>query len=90
MLVSDDTRAFEERTAPRIVIRGNKTRYSQFDVSEREIAEQTTPFGVVLNAYRNTDINAKVDKKVADLIGKTVLHGVYYYRRGVFDDGRDL
>jgi protein-tyrosine kinase len=60
MLVSDDTRAFLKNVdCALIVIRANKTRYSQFDVSEREIAEQTNVLGVVLNAYRNTDIDSK-------------------------------
>lgn len=60
MLVSDDTRAFLKNVdCALIVIRANKTRYSQFDVSEREIAEQTNVLGVVLNAYQNSEINAK-------------------------------
>lgn len=52
MLVNDDTRAFLKNVdCALIVVRANKTPYSQFDISEREIAEQTNVLGVVLNAY---------------------------------------
>jgi protein-tyrosine kinase len=58
MLVNDDTRAFLKNVdCALIVIRANKTRYSQFDASEREIAEQTNVLGVVLNAYQHTDLD---------------------------------
>lgn len=54
MLVNDDTRAFLKNVdCALIVIRANKTRYSQFDTSEREIAEQTNVLGVVLNAFEH-------------------------------------
>lgn len=53
LLVNDDTRAFLKNVdCALIVIRASKTKYSQFDVSEREIAEQTNVLGVVLNAYQ--------------------------------------
>lgn len=53
LLVNDDTRAFLKNVdCALIVVRANKTSYSQFDVSEREIAEQTNVLGVVLNAYQ--------------------------------------
>lgn len=52
MLVNDDTRAFLKNVdCALIVVRANLTRYGQFDVSEREIAEQTNVLGVVLNAF---------------------------------------
>lgn len=53
MLVNDDTRAFLKNVdCALIVIRANETRYSQFDVCEREISEQTNVLGVMLNASR--------------------------------------
>jgi len=56
VLVNDDTRAFLKNVdCALIVSRANKTRYSQFDICEREIAEHTNVLGVVLNAYRNAD-----------------------------------
>lgn len=58
MLVNDDTRAFLKNVdCALIVIRANKTRYGQFDTSEREIAEQTNVLGVVLNAYQHAGID---------------------------------
>lgn len=58
MLVNDDTRAFLKNVdCVLIIIRANKTKYSQFDVSEREIAEQTNVLGVVLNAYQNSNFH---------------------------------
>ncbi|SEW44260.1 AAA domain-containing protein [Cognatiyoonia koreensis] len=56
MLVNDDTRAFLKNVdCCLIVVRADKTRYGQFDVSEREIAEQTNVLGVVLNAFSYGD-----------------------------------
>ena len=56
VLVNDDTRAFLKNVDCALIIsRANKTKYSQFDVCEREIAEHTNVLGVVLNAYRNAD-----------------------------------
>jgi len=56
ILVNDDTRAFLKNVdCALIVIRADKTRYSQFDVSEREISEQTNVLGVVLNAYQHSN-----------------------------------
>jgi protein-tyrosine kinase len=56
MLVNDDTRAFLKNVdCALIVVRADKTRYGQFDTSEREIAEQTNVLGVVLNAYLHTN-----------------------------------
>lgn len=53
VLVNDDTRAFLKNVdCALIVIRAHKTAYGQFDVCEREIAEQTNVLGVVLNAHR--------------------------------------
>lgn len=57
VLVNDDARAFlKNADCALIVVRANKTRYGQFDTCEREIAEQTNVLGVVLNAYRHSDI----------------------------------
>lgn len=57
MLVNDDTRAFLKNVdCALIVLRANKTRFRQFDVSEREIAEQTNVVGVVLNAFTFSDM----------------------------------
>lgn len=56
VLVNDDTRAFLKNVdCALIVIRASVTRYGQFDVSEREIAEQTNVLGTVLNAYMSSD-----------------------------------
>ncbi len=56
VLVNDDTRAFLKNVDCALIIsRANSTRYSQFDICEREIAEHTNVLGVVLNAYRNAD-----------------------------------
>lgn len=56
VLVNDDTRAFLKNVdCALIVIRANSTRYGQFDTCEREIAEQTSVLGVVLNAYMGVD-----------------------------------
>lgn len=56
VLVNDDTRAFLKNVDCALIIsRANKTRYNQFDICEREIAEHTNVLGVVLNAYRNGD-----------------------------------
>lgn len=56
VLVHDDTRAFLKNVDCALIIsRANKTRYSQFDNCEREIAEHTNVLGVVLNAYRNAE-----------------------------------
>jgi len=52
MLKNDDTRAFLKNVdCALIIVRANKTKYSHFDSSEREIAEHTNVLGVVLNAY---------------------------------------
>lgn len=52
VLVNDDTRAFLKNVdCALIVARTNTTRYSQLDVCEREVAEQTNVLGTVLNAY---------------------------------------
>ncbi|MCF2906692.1 CpsD/CapB family tyrosine-protein kinase [Octadecabacter sp. CECT 8868] len=57
MLINDDTRAFLKNVdCALVVIRAGKTRYKQFDISEREIAEQTNVVGVVLNAYQHADV----------------------------------
>lgn len=57
VLVNDDTRAFLKNVdCALIVARANKTRYGQFDTCEKEIAEQTNVLGVILNAYRYSDI----------------------------------
>lgn len=54
VLVNDDTRAFLKNVDCALIIsRANVTKYSQFDVCEREIAEHTNVLGVVLNACRN-------------------------------------
>ncbi len=54
VLVNDDTRAFLKNVDCALIIsRANKTRYNQFDICEREIAEHTNVLGVVLNAFRN-------------------------------------
>lgn len=56
VLVNDETRAFLKNVdCALIVARANTTRYSQFDVCEREISEQTNVLGTVLNAYMNTN-----------------------------------
>lgn len=56
ILVSDDTRAFLKNVdCALIVARANVTRYGQFDVCEREVAQQTNVLGVVLNAFRLGD-----------------------------------
>lgn len=53
VLVNDDTRAFLKNVdCALIVARANKTKYSQFDNCEAEIAEQTNVVGTVLNAFR--------------------------------------
>ncbi|WP_299681724.1 CpsD/CapB family tyrosine-protein kinase [uncultured Roseobacter sp.] len=52
VLVSDDTRAFLKNVdCALIVARTNSTRYSQLDICEREVAEQTNVLGTVLNAF---------------------------------------
>ncbi len=54
MLVNDDTRAFLKNVDCALIIsRANVTKYSQFDICEREIAEHTNVLGVVLNACRH-------------------------------------
>jgi protein-tyrosine kinase len=56
VLVNDDTRAFLKNVdCALIVIRAETTRYHQFDVCEREIAEHTNVLGVVFNAYRHAE-----------------------------------
>lgn len=51
VLVNDETRAFLKNVdCALIVARANTTRYHQFDLCEREVAEQTNILGVVLNA----------------------------------------
>lgn len=56
VLVNDDTRAFLKNVdCALIVARTNATRYSQLDVCEREVAEQTNVLGTVLNAYPFND-----------------------------------
>lgn len=58
VLVNDDTRAFlKNADCALLVIRADKTHYSQFDTAEQEVAEQTNVLGVVLNAYRQPDPN---------------------------------
>lgn len=57
VLVNDDTRAFLKNVdCALLVIRANTTRYSHFDASERELADQTNVLGVVLNAYSNYNV----------------------------------
>lgn len=59
VLVNDDTRAFLKNVdCALIVVRADKTRYNQFDISEREIAEHTNVLGVVLNAYRDPSVRS--------------------------------
>lgn len=54
VLVNDDTRAFLKNVDCALIIsRANTTKYSQFDICEREIAEHTNVLGVVLNACRH-------------------------------------
>jgi len=54
VLVNDDTRAFLKNVDCALIVTwANKTRYNQFDICEREIAEHTNVLGVVLNAYRS-------------------------------------
>jgi len=56
VLVNADTRAFLNNVdCALIVTRANTTRYRQFDLCEREVAEQTNVLGVVLNAYQYGD-----------------------------------
>ena len=53
VLVSDDARAFLKSVdCALIVVRASKTRYSQFDRCEREVAEHTNVIGTVVNAYQ--------------------------------------
>ena len=53
VLAGDDTRAFLKNVDCALIIaRENTTKYSQFDTTEREIAEHTNVLGVVLNACR--------------------------------------
>ena len=53
VLHGDDTRAFlKNADCALIVTRAHATRYSQFDITEREIAEHTNVLGVVVNACR--------------------------------------
>ena len=53
MLMNDDTRAFLKNVdCALIIVRADQTKYSHFDISEREIAEHTNVLGVVLNGYR--------------------------------------
>lgn len=55
VLVNDDTRAFLKNVdCALIVTRANRTKYSQFDSCESEIAEQTNVVGTVLNAVRQS------------------------------------
>ena len=54
VLVNDETRAFLKNVDCALIIsRANATKYSQFDICEREIAEHTNVLGVVLNACRH-------------------------------------
>ena len=54
VLVNDDTRAFLKNVDCALIIsRANATKYRQFDICEREIAEHTNVLGVVLNACRH-------------------------------------
>lgn len=56
VLVNDDTRAFLKNVdCALIVARANTTRYAQFDICEREVAEQTNVLGTVLNACPYND-----------------------------------
>jgi len=51
--MNDDTRAFLKNVdCALIIVRADQTKYSHFDISEREIAEHTNVLGVVLNGYR--------------------------------------
>lgn len=55
VLAGDDARAFLKNVDCALIItRANATSYSQFDTSEREIAEHTNVLGIVLNACRHT------------------------------------
>ena len=54
MLVNDDTRAFLKNVDYALIIsRASVTKYSQFDMCAREIAEHMNVLGVVLNACWN-------------------------------------
>jgi Mrp family chromosome partitioning ATPase len=54
VLVNDDSRAFlKNADCALIVVRADKTTYSQFENCQREVAEHTNVLGVVLNAYRH-------------------------------------
>lgn len=62
VLVSDDARAFLNSVdCALIVVRANKTRYSQFDRCEREVAEHTNVVGTVVNAYQHAGTNAELE-----------------------------
>lgn len=62
ILVGDNTRAFLKNVdCALIVARANNTKYGHFDACEREIAEHTNVLGVVLNAFRNKDIQSYLD-----------------------------
>ena len=54
VLVGDDTRTFLKNVdCALIVVRAGMTRFGQFDLCEREVAEQTNVLGVVVNAVQN-------------------------------------
>lgn len=58
VLVGDDTRAFLKNVdCALIVVRAGMTRYGQFDICEREVAEQTNVLGVVVNAVQNYQLS---------------------------------
>ncbi|MEM9279803.1 MAG: CpsD/CapB family tyrosine-protein kinase, partial [Pseudomonadota bacterium] len=53
VLVNDETRAFLRNVdCALIIVRAEQTKYHQFDICEREVAEQTNVLGVVLNAAK--------------------------------------
>ena len=62
VLVGDDTRAFLKNVDCALIIaRANVTRYGHFDACEREIAEHTNVLGVVLNAFRQKDMQSHLE-----------------------------
>ena len=62
VLVGDNARAFLKNVDCALIIaRANSTRYGEFDVCERELAEHTNVLGVVLNACRKGAMSNDMD-----------------------------
>lgn len=54
VLVNDDTRAFlKNADCALLIVRADKTTYSQIETCKQEISDQTNLLGVVLNGYRH-------------------------------------